>query len=116
MEMNGFVTAYYEESQDPFAVPDISWSPRNATGTGIRPAHYYSYNFMKSRLAVMKQRDPYCMNGASSNVVSGSLMVLYLEQHPRISRIGKSIFDFCHRPLRRNGIVFYRNDAISPQD
>jgi hypothetical protein len=35
---------------------------------------------------------------------------------PRISRISKSQEHFCHRTLRRNGIVSYRNNTISPQD
>jgi hypothetical protein len=30
--------------------------------------------------------------------------------------IGKSPSQYCHCPSRRNGIVSYRNDAISPQD
>ncbi len=34
----------------------------------------------------------------------------------RISRSGKSQWHFCHCALRRNGIVSYRNDAISGRD
>jgi hypothetical protein len=37
-------------------------------------------------------------------------------QVERINRIVKFQFHFCHRPSRRNGVVSYGNDAISPRE
>ncbi len=57
-------------------------------------------------------------NGMGKFGSLSSLAVMDKKKYPAhgLARLANPQFHFCHRPLRRNGVISYRNDAISPQD
>ena len=66
---SGFVTSFYEDAQDEWPPLEQLWVPHKKSAAKYPPALYYTKAFMKSRVRFMKQSDPFCMHGQSSNQV-----------------------------------------------
>jgi hypothetical protein len=72
-EHAGSITAFYEDSQDTVGSPWEAWEPSGGNCTQ-RPAHYFSYNFMKKRYREKRQWNPVCISENSSNMVGVSFL------------------------------------------
>jgi hypothetical protein len=70
---SGFVTAFYEDSQDIWPPTEQLWVPHKKPAADHPPALYYTKTFMKSRFKVVRQGGDAspntCIHGQTTNQV-----------------------------------------------